>query len=469
MAGDMDGAKVEPSPFDIWLDDRLSGQSDPTWLAPHSTGASAMFCRMFGKGMLAGAQAEDPIHQRHNAAAAGFTVVREGPEAIKSNLINLAACGETGSDPVRQAHRRMFEALDTHLLDDPSFDVFRTVLRDTVLNIWPIAAGEAVLGAVLDERVLHSVTSAAVETGVSINRLRRMLVEAGALAADDPRPNARATFDAMAFAPLLADISRLVDRKAMCNLLGATAVELDTLQASGILRSHTTSVGARQKWLPADGQVLLNELKEHSVHSSIVTTDEDGWVTIQLAQARTGVSVGDIIAGIRKGDIPVRHVDPDAGYRGFHISLEAVSVYGERFAERELLSEGLSLAELGRSIGIREINRLMALIDAGELRAMEVIHPVTRRRQWRVMEVDAAKFRCRFLTFSMIQAEFAVPRMTARLFIKQAGVVPYAPEGQDFGNLFLRADVEALIRQRGGLGRVAAKVAKRPEAERGSG
>lgn len=48
MSGEVDGDSVIPSNFDQWLDDRLSGAPDPTWLAPHGAAAIASFCRMFG-------------------------------------------------------------------------------------------------------------------------------------------------------------------------------------------------------------------------------------------------------------------------------------------------------------------------------------------------------------------------------------------------------------------------------------
>lgn len=50
MAEEMVGAPIQPSPFDVWLDDRLEGKADPTWMASHSTSASAAFCRMIGQG-----------------------------------------------------------------------------------------------------------------------------------------------------------------------------------------------------------------------------------------------------------------------------------------------------------------------------------------------------------------------------------------------------------------------------------
>lgn len=132
---------------------------------------------------------------------------------------------------------------------------------------------------------------------------------------------------------------------------------------------------ARQKWLPANGQALLEELKLHAGHS-VATDAAKGWAPIQAAQARAGVRVTDIVTGIREKRIALRQAEPEAGYRGFQVAVADVFAYGEQLQGREQLSGELSLAEFGRSISIREMDRLMALDDAGDLPVRSVIHPL---------------------------------------------------------------------------------------------
>ncbi|WP_225972908.1 TniQ family protein [Paracoccus jeotgali] len=444
MAGDMDGDSVELSRFDDWLDDRLSSTTDPTWLAAQATAASASFCRLFGQGLLPHAGSDASIRHRHEAAAAGFSIVEHGPEAIVAHLVASSTGAATVSDPVRQAHGKLIFALESHLLDEPSFDVFRDILREAVLEIWPVAAGEKVLGAVLNGRRLHSVSSAAAEAGIDPVRLRPMLIEAGALTADDPRPDSRAVFDAKGYAQLLANIPSLVTTKAMCALLGTTRVELDALKKAGVLSPRTALAGARRKWLPDDGLSLLEELRKCAVDVS-TPVDARDWIAIQSAQARSGVRVADIINGIRSGDIEVRHVQPSAGYHGYQVSAAAISSYGDRIQARESLSGELSLAEFGRSVGIREMERLMALIEAGEIPARHVIHPTTRRPQWRVTKSAVETFRRRFLTPSIVQNEFALSINAARAILRAGSIAPYEPKGRKLGDLYLRDDALPLI------------------------
>ncbi|MDP1466137.1 hypothetical protein, partial [Klebsiella pneumoniae] len=62
------------------------------------------------------------------------------------------------------------------------------------------------LGEALPTRRLHSLVTAARETGVGAKVLEQFRVEAGARATDDPRPNSRRTFDAQRYSALLAEI-----------------------------------------------------------------------------------------------------------------------------------------------------------------------------------------------------------------------------------------------------------------------
>lgn len=269
-----------------------------------------------------------------------------------------------------------------------------------------------------------------------------MLIEAGAVASEDPRPHARATFDAKKFAQLLTDVPRLVSGKEICARFGMTSTELAALEQDGAIHPRSTIAGARRRWLPSDGEALLQELTHHSDRSPDAAA-EKGWVPIQTAQSQTGVRVGDILTGIRSRAIAMCQVDPDAGYQGFHVSMANVLNYADQLPDRDRLSGEMSLAEFGRSIGIREMDRMKALAESGDLPARAVVHPVTRRPQMRVDEQAMAAFTHRFLTLGMIQSEFGLSPNSARTLLRDAGITAYTSAGQTFDRLFLRAQVEA--------------------------
>ena len=110
--------------------------------------------------------------------------------------------------------------------------------------------------------------------------------------------------------------------------------------------------------------------------------------------------------------------EPKAGYQGFVVSAGDVLAYGEQIQGRGCLSGELSLAEFGRSIGIRQMDRLMALVEVGNLTIRNMIHPAPR--QLRVDESAMAAFQHRFSTLAMIDAEFGLAWMSARKLLAEA-------------------------------------------------
>ncbi|MDF3606666.1 TniQ family protein [Paracoccus sp. DMF-8] len=443
MSGQLDGAGVEPSSFDLWLDDRLSRRPDQTWLAPHSTSATAAFCRMFGAGLIP--EKENPIAHQHAACAAGYDVVKQGPDAIKARLTKMSFEGDGVADGVRQVYHRMLTSLGSHLRDEPAFDVFREILRDAVLDLWPLGAGESVFGHVLPERRIHSVVTAASELSINPGRLRPLLVEAGAIAADDHRPHARVIFDARRFVPLLASISEFVPDGAMRKTLGATETEMMALEQAGILIPRTALTVARLRWHPKDAEALIDELKGYALPCD--PTDAKGWVTIQVAQARTGVSVKRIFSGLRDGALRLWQQSPTAGYHGFRVDLADIVAMDDASSAQS--DHTLSLSEFGRGIGIRDAAQLLALVEAGDLLAQEIIHPVTRRRMWTVSESSIAAFRARFLNLTMIEQEFGLQRNVSRSILKQRAIQPHLAGKGNFGTLYLRVEVERALQSAG--------------------
>jgi len=62
---------------------------------------------------------------------------------------------------------------------------------------------------------------------------------------------------------------------------------------------------------------------------------------------------------------------------------------------------------------------------------------LTRRRF--LYSCDIAAFHRRFVTIPTLVAETGRPIPELRAVLKRAGVAVFAPDGQDFGRLFLRA------------------------------
>ena len=79
-----------------------------------------------------------------------------------------------------QTFGKLYAGLGGYLADN-QFAPFRTILRECILETWPIAAGDVVLGEIVPERILHTPTTAAKETGLGIKLVEQFLIDAGAI------------------------------------------------------------------------------------------------------------------------------------------------------------------------------------------------------------------------------------------------------------------------------------------------
>ncbi len=398
---------------------------------------------MFGAGLIPAE--ESPVAHQHAACAAGYDIIMQGPDAIKARLIQLSFEGDGVADGVRKVYHRMCAILGQHLRQETAFDVFRDILREALLDLWPLDAADSVFGHILTERRIHSVATSANELSVNPDRLRPLLVEAGAIASDDHRPYTRVTFDARRFAPLLETISTLVPDGAMRKMLGATEAEMMALEHADILIPRTALTTARLRWSPKDAAALVDELKVYASRSEL--GDVQDWATIQIAQARTGVSIARIFAGLSAGNLRLRQQSPGAGYHGFQVSIADVLTMDE--ASSAETGRAVSLSEFGRGIGIRDAVQLLALVECGDLAVEDIVHPVTRRRMRTVPESSMAAFRARFLNLTMIAQEFGLQRNVSRSLLNAADVQPYLAGKGNVGTLYLRIEAERALRAAG--------------------
>lgn len=129
--------------YDYWLDGRLAASQDETWLAQHSLYAATTFCRLLGTELLRldPPSSLDAIVQRQLAQARGFSVARQGEMAIRDALDALAAFSSGSHGGPQKAFGRLYINLKNEYVHDDAFEPFRGLLRNCILDVWPIAAG----------------------------------------------------------------------------------------------------------------------------------------------------------------------------------------------------------------------------------------------------------------------------------------------------------------------------------------
>jgi hypothetical protein len=447
-SGKLDVPCERPSQYDLWLDQRLATSRDPTWLSDKSVYAASIFCRLLGAELLrVDDTPDDDVASKTRAAQAkGFAVAHQGEFAIEDALQSLAAHADGRGDEAKKAFGQLYSDLNTLYLDKQAFAPFRRILRDCILSIWPVAAGEAVLGIVQHERKLHSIHTASKETGIGPFLLEQFLVHAGAFKVNDPRPLARRTFSAEMYAELLAEIPTLVGPIEMRKAMGATLPQLKSLEADGVLVPRIDISTIKSPWRIGDGLELVEEL---DALACSVSSSDDRWETIQMAKKRSNVGVGAIIAAARSGQLQLGRYSDVVGYAGFCVlksEIDTIAPLKHQQRKSFAAQKGhVSPAAFGRSVGIRESGWFETLFHGGHTPATRLPHPKTGRELTFVSVSDAAAFHKRFLTGATMEKEYGVHRRSLFAKLRAARVDSFRPEHQDFGQIYLRKDVEAIL------------------------
>lgn len=448
--GALDQPRLEPSSYDLWLDRRLEDDFDKSWLKNHPVNAVAPLCRLIGQATPRLGTSNGAIISTF-AHSAGFDVVVQGKGAIRATLDQIASTATKSSDEPRKTFGMLYSQLDRDYRNEPDFHPFRNLFRECVLDHWPRAAGDVVLRHVVKERRRHSLTTAALETGVGTGVLEHFLVEAGVFKKDDRRPHSRRLFNAVAHPKLLAEIPTLVGPISMRKAMGATHKELVALENEELLIPRTKVKKIKSPWRISDGTFLVTELSKNSI---LVDEEDSGWETLLHGSRRRAITLKRLVCGIKEGQLTVGQRVGVEGFHGIVVQKTEVNLLAgprTRVGDEVLDDEAgtMSAAEFGRSIGLRDGVALLALIKAGYVPALLIKSPLTARLQHRITPKDMADFHQRFVTLTTLSAETGQHRNTIRGIFKSAKVAPFSPDGQDFGAVCLRDDVAGLMRKYG--------------------
>lgn len=447
QSGNLNQPNVPLSSYDRWLDGRLEDGRDETWLAGQSLYAATTFCRLLGIELerLANAPKRDEVASLRAAQVAGFKVAAKGPEAIAAALDKLAVDASGSGDLPQKAFGAVYRDLARAHINDEAFDAFRHIVWKRIIAIWPIAAEETILGFTLQKRKLHSLATAAKEAGVGEFLLDQLLIEAGAYDSSDSRPPARKTFDAVEHAALLAEAQTLVGPLAMQRAMGATKKQFKSLIEDGLLVPRTKISTVKSPWRLQDGLDFVETLGRLA---PAVVNDDSKWEPIQQAKKRTRLSVGSIIQAIRDGRLSAATFEGLTGYRSICVLKTEIDQLAAQSTEVSATASKLppdvvcSAAAFGRSVGMRENQAFQRLVQGGHTPASHTVLSKNGTERFYVSEKDIEAFHQRFLSQKTLASEYNGFWRTLVEKLISRGVEPFTSDGESFGNLFLRTEVE---------------------------
>jgi hypothetical protein len=441
LAGSMDRPVCDPTEYDLWLDRRLEDGEDHTWLTSHGLYPATAFCRLLGMELLR-LQAnpeQDDIQKSRAAQQAGFAVARQGEAAISAAFMALVEAAGGKREEPKAVFGHLHTKLRTDYANDPAFDLFRHLLRECILSVWPVGAGETVLGEVQTERRLHSLYSAARDFGVSEELLEPFLIEAGALTEGDHRYSNRRVFSAKDHGALLAEIPTLVSLHTLKSEIGISRNELARLVSEGLLTPRVRNQAVHLRWSLPQAKDLLAGLMAKAQR---ISPSDPGWEPLLTASRRCRQPLSAMIDAVRSGKFTIGAVGD--GFSDLRLRKSEV----DRLAHPSDVPDAETLitaSVFGMSVGIKDKGRFRALIDADHTSATSLRNPKTGMENIFVTAADMAAFHRHFVTMRTLSAETgrAIPELRADL--KRAGVAVFSPNGLDFGRLFLREEVVAAL------------------------
>ncbi|MFC0281062.1 TniQ family protein [Falsigemmobacter intermedius] len=439
---ELDMPRIALAPYDHWLEARLMGQKDQNWIDEFSIDTVTTVSRLLGAKIIGHSLTDlkQDVGLLRTALVAGFSTLQAGPDGFRAALEQLAAGKASAAGELRSVYGDLYTRLGHDLGGQPSFDPFRDIMRAVIMGSWPFPEGEVILGTRFEKRYTHSVTTAAVQVNIRADKMAALLVEAGAIEADDPRPLGRQLFSAEKFAPFLEDVANLVGQSAMRQAIGATRKEFEILVREGLLRPRTQIKELRQPWLIRDGQEFVEKLYDIAVPG--VDPADDAWARLVSITVSKRVTLSNLVGAALSGAIQIGLIEGEVGFHAIRALTASVDKWIAEVRlnteEGQLMAASLSLAEFGRAVGIREMSDLTALISLGIISATEVVNPLSRKRQWRVKKDDIRDFRAKFTTVGMLAEETGQSPNVVGAAIRRAKIAPYSVQNVTFRNLWPR-------------------------------
>jgi hypothetical protein len=439
LSGEFTGDYKEPTDFDEWLEARLILGKGQTWLDQYQLNAASSFCRLLGKSLMrksaeipkpfVASEDQWPFYQM------GFEVAQQGNAAIDSVLIKLNSLAEPKQSP-KGVFPLLYERLSHDYRDDPDYKPFRDILTSHLLNTWPLGPGDDLLGEPVIERRIHSVTTAAQETGIDLRRLRKMLEAAGLI--DEALPDNWAVFDAKKAQPLLDTMVNLVTAKEFAEGMNISRSQFALLVEDEVLKPTLTDADTKFVWDPRDGRAFLDEIM---FGAQLLPHAQHGWEPIGKTAQRLKIRPGEIVKAITDGRI--QRVGNNMNFNGYG----AVHVYHDEVAMVLGVAEPveMSIEVFSKSVGLANPVFLNRLIKNGYTSATKMSNPKTHALQRYIAKADAIAFREKFMTLRILAKSRGESWQKLSGALKAANVLPFSPDGQDYGNLYLKSEVETAL------------------------
>ncbi|MGT2442946.1 hypothetical protein ACU4I5_10155 [Ensifer adhaerens] len=419
-----DAVSMRPDNLQKYVVQRLDKkETDAEWLDGLPLYVAVRMCETVGATERHGTQFHtSSINESEWSACAGvgFDLLRGGEQDFRDYLGGQVTrfYGRSSDMGGRSIFGRLYERL-AHETDDEAYDPIRVIMREVAMDNLPLGPGDEFFGPVTERR-LHSVQSASIEFGVHPKRLRKLLLNAGVVPAEDNTKTAeRILLDVEAMKQFTLEAKRSLDVPGAKAHLGAARVQFEMLVKHGFIKSHggdraKTEIAVDRRFRPDDLDDFLERLRK-----AVTRDDRSGLSDVRDAMFKAGCSFAEVVNLVLGGTLEAVAWDPvQTGIAAIRLDPDEIK------AKTAGEDHGCySLRQLEKLIPASS-KIIKALVEGGRLLTVQRRNPIKRNMQTVVEPDTLDAFTREFLSLG----NFATSRRTRTWNLQRdldsAGIMP---------------------------------------------
>lgn len=419
----------KPSALQNYIIARFEGHKGPRWLDDQQIDLASRATEMLGACVEYGAQV--PLTKLteaewDKAGQVGFEFTSKGENGIREGLEllfkhphkNTAQRGPQG------VFGKLFQWVQFRKNDKPVGPI-KEILRESILDTFPIAAGTDLFGEITPCRKKHSVATLSAHTGVHAKTVANALARAGMLPKDLYIASSRQTVPAGPAEELIEKLKRAVPVAKIPEYIGCTRSQASLLIENGILHTVIQDTGNRTARYKGVDLVELRQLLKRMRHvGKPVDKPSKGNMTIGVVAKKLNVSSMEVLSLLLKGNLEkVELLSEDLKFCSVLVDLEEVAEQvGAKTGKL-----GMTVSATARALGVTaETVQLLLNCSDGDQGALELSGQVRHMGIMRdlVDQDSVTRFKKRYLKLSLIDGFWAGDPDRLRAKLARMDILP---------------------------------------------
>ncbi|TGQ73006.1 hypothetical protein EN829_011170 [Mesorhizobium sp. M00.F.Ca.ET.186.01.1.1] len=416
------------SPFQAWLQDRLRGVRSPeNWLDDLPLYVAAPFCEALGVSSLHEPKVKVAQFIASDWAAAadeGFRIASAGEESLRTFLgrLNDAQSSMRGFWGPRDTYGYAYGLLQK-TVDDPAYAKLRDVVRHFALETMPIEPGTHVLGEPAGDRKVHTVRTAARDSGVHALTIRRLFKRMGV---DDAGERSgvmdhRILVKSGEVHRVVSELKDAITAPEVEKLLGVPRLHLTALVAGGYL-SALAGTGSRRNAKRRFSTEGVEQLRFHLFDGACeVSEPTKRQLDVIGARRASSCSIPDLLDMVFTGKLSWKgRLVGRTDYMALLLDADEVT----RIVRSRETRTNLTKEETEAFLPGTHDTVVNALIASDYLTLVEEFSPDARRMIPVVSSESAEAFRRRFVSLGELCQKTRMHHKQVRALLRLAGIMP---------------------------------------------